>query len=145
MRRRTEAAEGGCQLTVLLLYEVVADELVAAILPINTLRNAAVLAARTRLLAMVDVDLMLSASASREMADPRRWVCGWVAGWAQQRRRWVAGWARRRRRSQLKARGTGAGGVGVGGEGLRGAAEASGSRRVAGMGRRGGGGVGWGG
>ena len=69
---RSEASTGGCQLTVLLLYELLLDTTVLSLLPINALRNAALMAARTPLVAMVDVDLMLSRDLSKELLDQIR-------------------------------------------------------------------------
>ena len=40
------------------------------LLPINSLRNVALLAADSPLVAMVDVDLMLDRSLSRDLMDP---------------------------------------------------------------------------
>ena len=49
-----------CQLDIMVLYETVADEVMMVMFPINTMRNYALLQARTRLVAMVDVDLIVS-------------------------------------------------------------------------------------
>ncbi len=49
-----------CQLDLMLLYETVVDSVMTVLLPINTMRNYGLLAARTRLVAMVDVDLLVS-------------------------------------------------------------------------------------
>mmetsp|Transcript_13298 Transcript_13298/g.23396 ORF Transcript_13298/g.23396 Transcript_13298/m.23396 type:complete len:454 (+) Transcript_13298:14-1375(+) len=57
----------GCQLTLLVLYEVVALQFLAGLIPINSLRNVAILATSTPLVAMVDVDLLLSASLGQEL------------------------------------------------------------------------------
>lgn len=45
------------------------DATVAALLPINALRNAAVVAASTPLVAMVDVDLLLARGLAQELAE----------------------------------------------------------------------------
>lgn len=68
----SEQSTTGCQLRLLLLYELVDDPHIAALLPINTLRNAALLAASTPLVAMVDVDLLVSAALAQHMADASR-------------------------------------------------------------------------
>jgi hypothetical protein len=52
--------DGACQLETVLYSERVADGRVAALLPINALRNAATLPARTEFVAMLDVDLLPS-------------------------------------------------------------------------------------
>ena len=49
-----------CQLDIMLLYETVVDEVMKVMFPINTMRNYALLQAKTRLVAMVDVDLIVS-------------------------------------------------------------------------------------
>lgn len=64
---RVDAAASGCQLDASLLYEVVADDVMALLLPINVMRNYAMVQARTRLVAMVDVDLLVSKSLSEWM------------------------------------------------------------------------------
>ncbi len=67
MARRAEATSGSCQMRVLLLYEYVGSQFLAALIPINALRNAALLAASTPLVAMVDVDLLVSATLGRHL------------------------------------------------------------------------------
>ena len=57
--RRLER-DGACQLEAVLYSEGVADGSVAALLPVNALRNAATLPARTAYIAMLDVDLLPS-------------------------------------------------------------------------------------
>ncbi|GLC43919.1 hypothetical protein PLESTM_001535700 [Pleodorina starrii] len=66
-------SSSACSLRLLLLYELVGDEMLAALMPINALRNAAFLAADTPLVAMVDVDLSPSWSlAGQVLADSKR-------------------------------------------------------------------------
>lgn len=57
---RMEALPNGCSLNMMLLVETVADRIMRWMLPINVLRNYALLGADTRLVAMVDVDLLPS-------------------------------------------------------------------------------------
>ncbi len=52
--------DGACQLEAVLYSEHVADATVAGLLPINALRNAATLPARTAFIALLDVDLLPS-------------------------------------------------------------------------------------
>lgn len=73
---RMEGEPGSCQLLLMLLYEVVRDEATASLLPINTLRNAALMSATSPLVAMIDVDLLLSSSLAAELQDEARWVMG---------------------------------------------------------------------
>jgi hypothetical protein len=73
--RDTETSSGGCALRILLVYELVGDELLPVILPVNSVRNVAMLAATTPLVAMVDVDLLLSANlATQVLKDKARYV-----------------------------------------------------------------------
>lgn len=51
----------------MLLTELVGDTLLGALLPINALRSAAMLGADTPLVAMIDVDLLPSASLAQEV------------------------------------------------------------------------------
>jgi hypothetical protein len=71
---RMEANPGACSLRMLLLTELTADRALAALVPINALRNAALLAIRTPLVAMIDVDLAISGSLLRVLEDSRRCV-----------------------------------------------------------------------
>lgn len=64
--------EDNCQLDLMLAYEVVGDPLMQTLLPINALRNYALLQARTNVVAMVDVDLLLSKGLSDDLAIPSR-------------------------------------------------------------------------
>lgn len=65
-----EADAGACSLNMMLLVETVAEESMQWMLPINVLRNYAVMAARTRLVAMVDVDLLPSVGLADWMLQP---------------------------------------------------------------------------
>ncbi|KAG1675456.1 hypothetical protein FOA52_001755 [Chlamydomonas sp. UWO 241] len=64
------AHSGGCQLTMALLVEVVTDDTVSQLLPINALRNAALAASSTPLVALIDVDLLPSSGLAKELGDP---------------------------------------------------------------------------
>ena len=69
-RRRLEAEPDACQPVVMLLYEFVADNVTSLMMPINALRNAALLPASTPLVAMVDADLLVSRSLAQEADQP---------------------------------------------------------------------------
>lgn len=72
-----ESSPSSCSLRVLLLYEAVADAALARLLPVNTLRNAALLPCATPLAAMVDVDLAPSSGLQGELAqEGARWGGG---------------------------------------------------------------------
>lgn len=58
-----------CSLSVLLVTELV-DESLQEHLPINGLRNQAVLLAQTPLVAMLDADMVVSRSLAESLADP---------------------------------------------------------------------------
>ncbi|GLI66282.1 hypothetical protein VaNZ11_010040 [Volvox africanus] len=58
------ASNTSCVLRLLLLYEIVFDEALGLLMPINTMRNAAMMATDSQLVAMVDVDL----SANKDLA-----------------------------------------------------------------------------
>ncbi|GLC38372.1 hypothetical protein PLESTF_001711500 [Pleodorina starrii] len=85
------AAGGGlCSLRLLLVVELVADEQMAAIMPINSIRNAAFLAVDTPLAAMVDVDLSISAGlAGRVLSNASRVGELLSRAQSQQRTAWV--------------------------------------------------------
>jgi len=69
---RAEKGDDGmrCQLDAMLLYETVADQRMAVLLPINAMRNYALLQARSPLVAMVDVDLVVSAALGAWLGRP---------------------------------------------------------------------------
>lgn len=66
----SEARVGPCELRVVLLYEVFAEERATVLYPVNALRNYARLLADTPLIANIDVDMLPSASLSRALAAP---------------------------------------------------------------------------
>ena len=66
---------GSCQLDIVLFSEAVVSELAADVLyPLNALRNAGILMARTELLFILDGDMLVSQDLSVSLADPVR--CG---------------------------------------------------------------------
>eukprot|EP00775_Hariotina_reticulata_P011145 gene11145-11298_t len=70
--QRMEAADN-CQLDILLLYETVVDEVMKVMFPINTMRNYGLLQARTPLVAMVDVDLIVSNALLQWLLEPKNY------------------------------------------------------------------------
>lgn len=72
--RRMEA-QGACQLDIVLYSEVMASQdLIEVLYPINAVRNAALLMARTELVFQLDVDMLISQGLPAALADPAR--CG---------------------------------------------------------------------
>ncbi|PNW72411.1 hypothetical protein CHLRE_16g677093v5 [Chlamydomonas reinhardtii] len=69
----TAASRRPCALRLLLFAELVSDAQLAAVMPTNALRNAARLAATTRLAAMLDADLAVSSRFS-SLAEDSDWV-----------------------------------------------------------------------
>eukprot|EP00198_Chlamydomonas_reinhardtii_P006551 XP_001695887.1 predicted protein [Chlamydomonas reinhardtii] len=65
----TAASRRPCALRLLLFAELVSDAQLAAVMPTNALRNAARLAATTRLAAMLDADLAVSSRFSSLAED----------------------------------------------------------------------------
>eukprot|EP00877_Chromochloris_zofingiensis_P009647 jgi/Chrzof1/4936/Cz15g05070.t1 len=66
-------AMGKCQLDLLLLHEAISDHLLVDILAVNTARDHAILHAKTPLMAMVDVDLLLSSNLYGAVKDPAKY------------------------------------------------------------------------
>ncbi len=64
---RMEAATDACALRLLIVYEVLQDSVMHMLIPINSLRNMALLAATTPLVSMIDVDLIVSASLGEQL------------------------------------------------------------------------------
>ncbi len=72
--QQQQQQQPACALTVMLLYEVVSDLPLTGLVPINTLRNAALLATRTAMVAMIDVDLAPSTSlVGKVLRQADRW------------------------------------------------------------------------
>ena len=61
---------GGCLLDIMLFSEVLAEEALQVLFPINALRNAALLAARTPLVMLGDADLLAGSSLNAALEDP---------------------------------------------------------------------------
>jgi hypothetical protein len=57
---RVATLSGYCQLRVLVAYEHVSHRFLANLIPINALRNMAIVASTTPLVTMIDVDLLTS-------------------------------------------------------------------------------------
>ena len=55
-----------------MVYELIGDQLMHNVIPINSMRNQALLNAKTSLVAMVDVDLMISRSLYEDLLNPDR-------------------------------------------------------------------------
>lgn len=70
--KSTESSPSGCQLDVMYFYEVYDSTTSALLYPVNYLRNYARMQVRTRLMAMIDVDMLMSSSFSKEMEQPGR-------------------------------------------------------------------------
>lgn len=84
-----------CSMSVLLVTELV-DESLEDHLPINSLRNYAVLLAQTPLIAMLDADMVVSASLADSLAGPddaevrKRGICKLIM---QPQQKHCFGWA----------------------------------------------------
>ncbi|KAG2422729.1 hypothetical protein HXX76_015816 [Chlamydomonas incerta] len=74
--QKTEAggssSGSGCQLRLILLYELFADQKAMVLYPVNSLRNWARLMADTDLITNIDVDMIPSVSISDVLADPAK-------------------------------------------------------------------------
>ncbi|GFH17182.1 chlorophyll a-b binding protein, chloroplastic [Haematococcus lacustris] len=64
---QTEVSPTSCALRLLLMTELLGERAAKWLYPINSLRNAAILASDTPMVAMVDVDLLLSNTLAKEM------------------------------------------------------------------------------
>ncbi|PNH12214.1 Glycosyltransferase-like protein LARGE [Tetrabaena socialis] len=67
---RVESNGSICQLDLMLFSEVFDSDQAKLLYPVNYLRNYARMQVRTRLLAMIDVDMFMSTSLSQEMSQP---------------------------------------------------------------------------
>lgn len=76
------AGPSSCSLTVFLVTEVI-DQSLEEHLPINTMRNQAVLLAQTPLIAMLDADMVVSQSLAQSLADPADAEVRLLLTWAQ--------------------------------------------------------------
>ncbi|KAJ9508090.1 hypothetical protein QJQ45_021437 [Haematococcus lacustris] len=64
---RMESRPASCALRLLLMAEILGEAAARPLFPINSLRNAALLASDTPLVAMIDTDLLLSSSLATEL------------------------------------------------------------------------------
>lgn len=65
-------ATGKCQLDIMLVYELYQEERAMMLYPVNLLRNLARLQARTPLIAMMDVDMLISTNLVEELRSPEK-------------------------------------------------------------------------
>lgn len=72
MPSRIDKQEGGCQISIVLMSELLAGADTQVLYPHNALRNAAHLTARTPLIFHVDVDMLLSTSLRANLSNPTR-------------------------------------------------------------------------
>ncbi|MEW5308105.1 MAG: hypothetical protein WDW38_000090 [Sanguina aurantia] len=68
--REMELLEGSCILDIMLVYEIVDDAFTASLYPSNVVRNLARLQARTPLIGLFDVDMLLSSALALELSTP---------------------------------------------------------------------------
>jgi Glycosyl-transferase for dystroglycan len=81
---RAEATDSGCQLTITLHTEAVADAAAAAqLFPANALRNAALLTARTQLVLVLDGDMLVAPALSTQLANPAGCVAVYMTHFCQ--------------------------------------------------------------
>lgn len=74
----------GCQLRLVLVYELISEERAMALYPINSMRNFARLLADTPLIANIDVDMLPSLSLSASLAPGRmKSGRGGVSSWSE--------------------------------------------------------------
>lgn len=66
-------AERNCQLHLMLFYQVFKDDDAKMLYPLNYLRNYARMQAKTKLVAMIDADLVISSTLSDEFARTDRY------------------------------------------------------------------------
>ncbi|KAF5826710.1 glycosyl-transferase for dystroglycan-domain-containing protein [Dunaliella salina] len=66
----------GCQLTIMLFYEIFDSHLSSLLYPINAMRNFARMPVKTELVSAIDVDMVISRSLSTHLLDPmfRNWL-----------------------------------------------------------------------
>ena len=65
----TEMDDSGCKLSVLLVFEILAENKARVLYPINVLRNLARVQARTPLLALLDVDMLVAPALYDHLLD----------------------------------------------------------------------------
>lgn len=64
-----ERDDNACKPDIMLVYEIYTERRAMLLYPINVLRNLARMQARTPLLALVDVDMLLSDKLYKDMQD----------------------------------------------------------------------------